>query len=745
MDKDRSAFGMKESRLADYYCEVLGLAKNSHDAFVLKGWEHQSKTAKSDFADAAYEVLKSRLTEKSKNSTIEAVNKLLDELNQSPDKKEVFGRIVFGTSAEEQKWIIRIILKDVRIGLGSTMILKCIHPDAQDLFNMTSSLKKICEELRDPSKRIQQASLELFCPFVPMLANRADINETMTLMMGRAIIEPKLDGERMQLHYDKKLGIYRYWSRRGTEYTYLYGRDSQEGSLTPKISFPANVDSIILDGEMLAYDPITKDFLPFGTLKSSSSTMASERKLHDPHPCFVVFDLVFLNGQSLIDKPLEERKALLLDANIDSIEGYLQIIEGITIESQEELVEQMDQALANKLEGLIVKLPTSKYSVGRRLNDWIKLKPDYVDSLCDDLDLLIVGGSFGRGVGGVPGAISSFTCALRNADQPGNFKALCRVGSGIPIGELDRLRARLGDHFVPFDVKHIPPWLEVNTGLPDRPDLIISRPSNSIIIQVKATQIVESKVYPVGLTLRHPRYIREREDRSWDSTMTVKELQDMYKIEKGSLAKRSLSVHLTSNPADKAKRTKVLRGKWSAAKLAAQFAAIDANKVKASADILGGLEFHVVNGEDRFAADGSQGLDKMDLEKRCLEMGGSITQAPQPGRTFCALAGQDEGLRLSNLKRQGTIDIVKSSWLHDSLQARFPLPLQPKYMIFATEQTRKKLAELTDPFGDSYIEEISTDGLKGILLRPVWPVKEQSKGGNDKLVAEIKQRYMADL
>jgi len=113
-----------------------------------------------------------------------------------------------------------------------------------------------------------------------MLAAREPLTEIPALMgPDPFIMELKLDGERMQLH--KQDGTYRYYSRKGKDYTYLYGTSSREGSLTPFIHadcFADNVTSCIIDGEMLAYDPMTESFAPFTTLKSAALDRVCARR-----------------------------------------------------------------------------------------------------------------------------------------------------------------------------------------------------------------------------------------------------------------------------------------------------------------------------------------------------------------------------------------------------------------------------------------------------------------------------------
>ncbi len=98
-----------------------------------------------------------------------------------------------------------------------------------------------------------------------MLAGRESLQKITELVGNNFYIEEKLDGERIQLH--KKGREYRYWSRKGKEYTYLYDK-----SLSPYITscFSNEVDSIILDGEMVAYDTIKEVFEPFGSLKTAA-------------------------------------------------------------------------------------------------------------------------------------------------------------------------------------------------------------------------------------------------------------------------------------------------------------------------------------------------------------------------------------------------------------------------------------------------------------------------------------------
>ena len=154
----------------------------------------------------------------------------------------------------------------MHIGVMENTVLRAFHPDALDLYGLCTDLRKVCLDLKDRNKRLESTGINLFLPFKPMLASREPLQETVSLMNGKFFLEMKIDGERMQLHRQGK--VVRYWSRKAKEYTYLYEKSLTPFILTP--CFAAHVDTVILDGEMIAYDPVKEAYQPFGTLKSAA-------------------------------------------------------------------------------------------------------------------------------------------------------------------------------------------------------------------------------------------------------------------------------------------------------------------------------------------------------------------------------------------------------------------------------------------------------------------------------------------
>ena len=174
--------------------------------------------------------------------TIDDLNRYLDEITENIGKQEnqsrILQKIYNRATPDEQRWIVRIILKgesivsscrrwtpiqvykDMNISVKDTTVFAVFHPDAQDLYNTCSDLKKVAWGLWDPNGRLgdevecltshflhftdhtKGKRVHMFRAFAPMLCKRpTKLEESVREMQGKTfIIEEKLDGERIQLH-----------------------------------------------------------------------------------------------------------------------------------------------------------------------------------------------------------------------------------------------------------------------------------------------------------------------------------------------------------------------------------------------------------------------------------------------------------------------------------------------------------------------------------------------------------------
>jgi len=233
-------------------------------------------------------------------------------------------------------------------------------------------------------------------------------------------IEEKLDGERMQMHMTKDPNTeggfrFSFWSRKGKDYTYLYGNSFEDNrsALTQHIkdAFDERVKNIILDGEMITWDPELDMMVGFGTLKSAA---ISEQK--DPfdgtghRPLFRVFDCLYLNDRSLTQFKLSERRAAL-EASVKDIHRRIEIHEYQEAQHASEIEAALRKVVAEASEGLVLKNPRSVYQLNSRNDDWMKVKPEYMTEFGESLDCVVIGGYYGSGHRG--GRLSSFLCGLR--------------------------------------------------------------------------------------------------------------------------------------------------------------------------------------------------------------------------------------------------------------------------------------------------------------------------------------------
>jgi DNA ligase-4 len=209
LDRERGSYGLKESVLATCLIDALGISRDAPDAVRLLNWR-KGGTAKAganagNFSLIAAEVLQRRQGMASGGLTIKELNDLLDRLASSENRAEktlVLSTLIQKTNAQEMKWVIRIILKDLKLGMSEKSIFQEFHPDAEDLFNVTCDLKLVCEKLRDRHQRHKRQDIEVGKAVRPQLAMRiGDVNAAWKKLHGKDVVaECKFDGDRIQIH-----------------------------------------------------------------------------------------------------------------------------------------------------------------------------------------------------------------------------------------------------------------------------------------------------------------------------------------------------------------------------------------------------------------------------------------------------------------------------------------------------------------------------------------------------------------
>ncbi|KAG7463404.1 hypothetical protein MATL_G00176210 [Megalops atlanticus] len=672
----------------------------------------------------AYFVLRKRCPRQG-NLTIKEVNDFLDSvaINNAGKQKDLVKKnllhLITQSSALEQKWLIRMILKDMKLGMSKETVLQVFHSDAPELYNVTTDLEKVCRQLHDPSVSLSEVSIGLFSAFRPMLAAVANIKQVEKHMNYRSFyIETKLDGERIQLHKDGD--VYKYFSRNSYEYTQQFGVSPLQGSLTPFIHniFKPHVRNCILDGEMMAYNPTTETFMQKGT-KLDIKRLVDDSDLQT---CFCVFDVLLVNDQKFGHEPLRKRYDILQTV-FTPVKGRIHLVPKTEARIMQEVVDALNEAIDNREEGIMVKDPMSLYKPDKRGEGWLKIKPEYVDGLMDELDLLILGGYWGKGRRG--GMMSHFLCGVAETpklgEKPSIFHSFCRIGSGYTMKELYELGLKLAKHWKVYR-KNDPPASILCTT--EKPEVYID-PCNSVVIQVKAAEIVDSDMYKTNCTLRFPRIERIREDKEWHQCMTLADLDEFRSKASGKLASRHL--YISDSEPDRKKQKLAAKTK-KAVGIIEHFKAQDLSGVTKESDIFEDVEFCILNGSEEHS--------KADLEKGVARFGGIVVQ--NPGKdTYCVIAAV-ENMRVKNLIAANQHDVVWATWLLECLEWKQLVPWKPNHMIHMSPPTKEHFAKEYDQFGDSYYVNTDEDQLKEAFGRI------STKDADVPSLANLEARYGLD-
>ncbi|XP_028179426.1 DNA ligase 1, partial [Ostrinia furnacalis] len=287
-----------------------------------------------------------------------------------------------------------------------------------------------------------------------------------------------------------------------------------------------NVTSCVLDCEAVAYDVAAKKILPFQVLSTRKRKDAREEDIQ-VQVCVFAFDLLLLNGRSLVAAPLAERRSLLRE-HCREVEGEWHFATSKDCSTMEEVQQFLDEAVANSCEGLMVKTLTgdhARYDIARRSHNWLKLKKDYLEGVGDTLDVVVIGGYRGRGKRA--GAFGGFLLACYEPEQE-VYQALCKIGTGFSDEDLQTLSKELEQHVIEaprnyysYDRSHEPDaWFAAALVWEVRcADLSLSPAHRAAIGLVD---------HDKGISLRFPRFVRVRTDKTPEQATSAQQVAAMY-------------------------------------------------------------------------------------------------------------------------------------------------------------------------------------------------------------------------
>ncbi|KAI3801600.1 hypothetical protein L1987_29709 [Smallanthus sonchifolius] len=721
LDRERGSYGLKESVLATCIIDALGMSRESADAVRLINWRKGGpKTGANvgNFSLVASEVLQRRQGMISGGLTIKELNDLLDRLASSENRTEktsVLSDLIKKTNAQEMKWIVMIILKDLKLGISEKSIFHEFHPDAEDLFNVTCDLKLVCERLRDPRQRHKRQDIEVGKAVRPQLALRvANAASAWKKLHGKeVVIECKFDGDRIQIH--KNGQEIHFFSRNFLDHPeYIHG-------MSDVIMQNVLVDRCILDGEMLVWDTSNDRFADFGSnqeiAKAAKEGLASERQL-----CYVAFDILYDGDTSVIHQSLKERHELLKKV-VTPVKGRLEILVpdgGLNVRTTagepcwsrvarnvDDVETFFKRTIENRDEGIVLKDLESKWEPSDRSGKWLKLKPDYVRA-GSDLDALIIGGYYGSGRRG--GQVAQFLVGLAERPAPNTyprrFVSFCRVGTGLSDEELDSVVNKLKPYFRKYEYpkKSPPSCYKVTNNSKERPDVWIDSPEKSIILAITSDiRTIRSEVFAAPYSLRFPRIDKVRDDKPWHECLDV---ESFVELVHSSNHTTQWGENHENQHENKPKRSKSSRtaDKKSGSLVPSHFLQTDVSHIKGETLIFSNMMFYFANVPSTHSLD--------SLHRMVAENGGTFSMNLNNAVTHC-IAAESRGIKFQAAKRHG--DVIHYSWLIDCCSQKKLVPLQPKYFLVLSEASKKKLQEEIDEFSDSYYLDIDIKDLEQLL------------------------------
>lgn len=357
-------------------------------------------------------------------------------------------------------------------------------------------------------------------PIKPMLAKPTNgISEVLDKFQDSEFtVEYKYDGERAQVHIDEK-GQVSIYSRNSENMT---GKYPDLAERMPSLK-KAGVKSIVIDGEVVAYDPKQDKILPFQVLSTRKRKGVAVGDIQVQVILFA-FDCLFLDGVSLLPQPLTQRREALVSSMTEKA-GQLQFATFKTSHDVEELGRFLDESVSAGTEGLIVKSMDSTYEPSKRSVNWLKLKKDYLEGVGDTFDVVPIGAWHGRGKR--TGVYGSYLLAIYDEDGE-EFQTISKIGTGFSEELLKELHARLAEHVISAPR----PYYKWGESLV--PEVWFDA---KIVWEVKAADLSISPLHKAaaghvdstkGISIRFPRYMRTRDDKTPDQATSPEQVAEMF-------------------------------------------------------------------------------------------------------------------------------------------------------------------------------------------------------------------------
>ena len=468
-----------------------------------------------DLGEVAEELMKNRKQAPlySKKLTVDKVfdnlRKLFDlDGKGSVDKKtSLIAELLTNSNGTEAKWIVRTVLGDLRIGVADSTLRdslaetfdsenkKELAHKIEDVYDLNNDFGEIFRALKKGKKELDKISLSPGKALNVMLPVKVtEISEAFRICGKPAALEHKYDGFRVVI--TKKDDEIKLFTRRLEEVT------NQFPDVIEVVRKNIKGKDFIVDSEVVGYDPITKKYKPFEAISQRIRRKYHIDDLIKKLPVEInAFDVIYLDGKSLVEKTFKERRKIL--EKIIKISNFkIRTSTQIVTDSEEKAMEFYHKALDLGEEGIMIKKLDSVYKPGRYIGHMVKMKPE-----AKDLDLVITSAEYGTGKRA--GWLTSYIVACH---KEGKYLNVGKVASGLKEKESENGTT----------------YSEMTELL--KP-LIISEKGNrvkvkpKIVVSVTYQNIQKSPTYSSGFAMRFPRITHYRPDRNIKDIASLKDIE----------------------------------------------------------------------------------------------------------------------------------------------------------------------------------------------------------------------------
>lgn len=499
-----------------------------------------------------------------KSELLEVYEVLWQLVNESGEgsmqrKDQIVQSLIGGVSPLEAKFLARVITGKLRLGASDRTLLDVLsYVESGDkehsgklasYYGAMPDIGILSYKVLKGGVKSAKGDVKVGVPLKSRLVERVSGFPELFERLGEEFyLQPKFDGLRCQAHvgvdYSEDLKDVAVWAGRliekedgqgslfgeskGDDKIKLFSRNLEElTSMFPEIVEALevlDVESCILDSELIGYDKESGSYLPFQETISRKRKHGVEQAVLDTPVKIHIFDILELNGRSLLEVDTKERLGILEKLVKGSKSKLIEIAETRLVHDESEVQEFFDSAVKEGLEGLIAKRLDGGYQPGKRNFEWIKLKKSMDKKLVDNVDVVIMGYYYGSGkkVGFGMGALLG---GVYN-NKTESIESVTKIGTGITDEQWGVIAKRLKG----LEVKAEPSGYLVGSDV--IPDVWVSP---EVVCSVEADEITKSKMHLAakeelghGLALRFPRLVEFDRDKRVEDATSAKELAGMF-------------------------------------------------------------------------------------------------------------------------------------------------------------------------------------------------------------------------